>query len=301
MKDIDLNLIPALNVLLEERNVARAAKRMNLSQSAMSRTLARLRTTMDDPVLVRAGRGLVPSPRALDIQAQVSRLTMDAEAILKPAVSMNIARIKRTFTLLTSDGFVESVGGELIKRITEEAPGICIRFMPHAAYQGKGLRDGSVDIETGKLRETTHPELIIRRLFKDQFIGVVRKDHPLSTSEITLNKYLDACHIGVSREGQSKSHIEAMLQSPEVPLHVPVLVGSYTGAVVLARATDFIATVPARHTESFRKDMYSFPLPLAIPAIIISMFWHPRMNSDQAHRWLRETILDISANLEDSG
>ncbi|UXI00144.1 LysR family transcriptional regulator [Photobacterium sp. TY1-4] len=296
MKDIDLNLIPALNILLEERNVARAAKRMNLSQSAMSRTLARLRTTMDDPLLVRAGRGLVPSPRALEIQAQVSRLTLDAEAILTPAASLDIAAIKRTFTLLTSDGFMESIGGELVKRVAAQAPGIRLRFLPRAS-PGNGLRDGSVDIETGKLKATTYPELLVRRLFDDQFIGVVGKDHPFSTTKVTLNKYLDGRHIGVYRDSRNNCHLESMLNKPERPLAIQAFVGSYTGAVALARATGCIATVPARHTASFCHEMHRFPLPFDVPAITVSMFWHPRMNADQAHRWLREKIIEISAEL----
>lgn len=296
MKTIDLNLLPALNILLEERNVARAAKRMNLSQSAMSRTLARLRRAMDDPVLVRAGRGLVPSPRALEIQARVSQLATEAEALLQPAACADIAGIERTFTLLTSDGFMESIGGELIKRAAAQAPGIRIRFLPRTASQGSGLRDGSVDIETGKLSATTHPELLVRRLFDDHFIGVTRKDHPLSHREVTASDYLGACHIGVTRDGQRSCHLESMLP-PTTPVSIPALVGSYTGAVALARATDLIATVPARHTASFCHKMHRFPLPFDVPAITISMFWHPRMNADQAHRWLRETIIEISAEL----
>ncbi|UTV26646.1 LysR family transcriptional regulator [Photobacterium atrarenae] len=297
MKDNDLNLLPALNILLEERNVARAAKRMNLSQSAMSRTLARLRATMNDPLLVRAGRGLVPSPRALEIQARVSRLTLDAEAILKPATPLDIAGIERTFTLVASDGFMESIGGELVKRVAAQAPGIRIRFLPRAASQGNGLRDGSVDIETGKLKATTHPELLVRRLFDDRFIGVVSKDHPLSNTKVTLSKYLDGRHIGVFRDNQNNCHLESMLSKPERLLTIQAVVGSYTGAVALARATGCIATVPARHTASFCQEMHRFPLPFDVPAITVSMFWHPRMNADQAHRWLREKIIEISAEL----
>ncbi|MHC6528910.1 LysR family transcriptional regulator [Vibrio proteolyticus] len=297
MKDIDLNLIPALKVLLEERNVARAARRMNLSQSAMSRTLARLRDTMNDPVLVRAGRGLVPSPRALEIQAQVARISSEVEEVLRPVTSLHIGEIERTFTLLTSDGFVESIGGTLIQSIAEEAPGIRIRFLSHATAQGNSLRDGSVDIETGKLSELSHPELIVQRMFDDEFIGVVQKGHPLSRNTITQTSYLQAGHIGVCRNGQRGHHLASLLDKPEDELDVRALVGSYSSAVALARSTPFIATVPEKHTESLRKNMHSFALPFNLPSITISMFWHPRMNADLAHRWLREEILAISQTL----
>ncbi|MCG2837531.1 LysR family transcriptional regulator [Photobacterium sp. WH77] len=297
MKAIDLNLIPALNVLLEERNVARAAKRMNLSQSAMSRTLARLRVTMDDPVLVRAGRHLVPSPRALEIQAQVSQLTMDVRAILTPAVPVNIASLARTFTLFASDGFVESLGGALVKRMTEEAPRSRVRFISQSSPQGAGLRDGSIDIEIGKLRETTYPELRVRRLFEDHFIGVVSAQHPFSQRQVTAEQYFSADHIGVTRMDADKSHLETLLNESGQRLNIRASVSSYTSAVTLASATALVATVPAKHTQSFRQGMHCFQLPFTVSPIPISMLWHPRMNADQAHGWLRKTIVDISHEL----
>src|SRR6266571_4264594 len=119
----DLNLLVTLDVLLEEGNVARAARRLRLSPSAMSRALARLRETMGDPLLVRAGRGLVPTPRALELRARVGRLVQDGEAVLRPAETLDLERLVRTFTLRTSEGFVENFGPDLTVRIGQEAPG----------------------------------------------------------------------------------------------------------------------------------------------------------------------------------
>src|SRR5215472_4902205 len=124
MRQPDLNLLVTLDVLLTEGSVARAARRLRLSPSAMSRALARLRATMGDPLLVRAGRGLVPTPRALALRAQVGQLVQDAEAVLRPAEKLDVARLVRTFTLRTSEGFVENFGPDLIARVAKEAPGV---------------------------------------------------------------------------------------------------------------------------------------------------------------------------------
>src|SRR5437868_7787792 len=113
----DFNLLVILDVVLAEGSVARAAQRLRLSPSAMSRALARLRQTTGDPLLVRAGRGLVPTPRALELRARVSQLVQDAKAVLRPAEKLNLKQLVRTFTLRSSDGFVESFGPDLSVRV----------------------------------------------------------------------------------------------------------------------------------------------------------------------------------------
>src|SRR5438477_4060182 len=140
----DLNLLATLDVLLAEGSVARAAERLRLSPSAMSRALARLRETTGDPLLVRAGRGLVPTSRALELRERVRELVHDAEAALRPAERLDLARLARTFTLRTRDGFVESFGPALIARVSEEAPGVKLRFVPKPDKDSAPLRDGTV-------------------------------------------------------------------------------------------------------------------------------------------------------------
>src|SRR6266550_715844 len=125
----DLNLLVTLDVLLAEGSVARAAKRLRLSPSAMSRALARVRETTGDPLLVRAGRGLVPTPRALQLRGQVSQLVQDAEAVLRPAEKLDVKQLARTFTLRTREGFVENFGPQLIARAGEAAPGVRLCFL----------------------------------------------------------------------------------------------------------------------------------------------------------------------------
>ena len=155
----DLNLLVTLDVLLAEGSVARAAQRLRLSPSAMSRALARLRATTGDPLLVRAGRGLVPTPRALELRERVSQLVQDGEAVLRPAEALDLKQLVRTFTLRTSEGFVENFGPDLIARVGREAPGVRLRFVPKPDKDSAPLRDATVDLETGVVGKTTGPEV----------------------------------------------------------------------------------------------------------------------------------------------
>src|SRR3712207_2278176 len=139
----DFNLLVTLDVLLAEGNVARAARRLRLSPSAMSRALARLRETTGDPLLVRAGRGLVPTPRAAELRERVPQLVQDAEAILRPAEQPDLAALVRTFTIRTSEGFVENFGPELIARVGAEAPRVRLRFVPKPDKEAAPLRSGA--------------------------------------------------------------------------------------------------------------------------------------------------------------
>lgn len=147
----DFNLLLTLDVLLAEGNVARAAQRLRLSPSAMSRALARLRETTGDPLLVRAGRGLVPTPRALALREKVSELVQDVEAALRPAETPDLAAVARHFTLRTSEGFVENFGPPLLARLAEAAPGVRLGFVPKVDRESSALRDGTADLETGVL------------------------------------------------------------------------------------------------------------------------------------------------------
>ena len=291
----DFNLLVTLDVLLAEGSVARAAQRLRLSPSAMSRTLARLREATGDPLLIRAGRGLVPTPRALELRERVRQLVQDGAAVLRPAETLNLKQLVRTFTLRSSEGFVENFGSALIARVDEEAPGVRLRFVQKPNKDSTPLRDGTVDLETGVVEKTTAPELRVQALFKDRLIGVVRKGHPLSKGKITLSRYAAGRHICVSREGFERGPIDEALGPLGLEREIVTIVGGFSTALGLARASDLIATVPERHTGNLRAGMHSFPLPVSMPEFTVSLLWHPRLDADLAHRWLRGHVLDICA------
>jgi DNA-binding transcriptional LysR family regulator len=288
----DLNLLVTLDVLLAEGSVARAAKRLRLSPSAMSRALARLRETTGDPLLVRAGRGLVPTRRALELRERVSELVQDGQAVLRPVDTLNLEQLVRTFTLRASEGFVESFGPGLIARVNKEAPGVRLRFVQKPDRDSTALRDGTVDLETGVVGNMTGPEVRAQALFRDRFIGVVRKRHPLSKGKITPARYAAGGHILVSRQGFDKGPIDQALEPLGLQRQIVTIVGGFATALALARSSDLIATVPDRHTQALRAGMHSFALPVSMPEITVSLLWHPRLDADPAHRWLRGCVRD---------
>jgi len=291
----DFNLLITLDAVLAEGSVAGAARRLRLSPSAMSRALARLRDTTGDPLLVRAGRGLVPTPRAAELREQVSQIVENAKAVLRPAEKLNLKQLVRTFTLRTSEGLVENFGPSLIARVTAEAPGVRLRFVQKPNKDGAPLREGMVDLETGVVESTTAPELRTQELFQDRYIGVVRMGHDLSKRKVTPSRYAAGIHIHVSREGLDTGPIDDALRPLQLERKIVTIVAGFATALALARGSDLIASVPARHTGVLRDEMYSFPLPVPAPQFTVSLLWHPRLDADPAHRWLRGLVRETCA------
>lgn len=261
----------------------------------MSRTLARLRDAMGDPLLVRAGRGLVPSPRALDVRERVSQLVRDAEDVLRPAQAIDLARLDRTFTLRTTEGFVENFGAALLARVSSEAPGVRLRFIHKLEKDSGPLRSGVIDLETGVVDDAIGPEVRAQALFHDRYVGVVRPGHPLSDGVVTLARYAGSDHVQILRRDHDRSAIDAAMTERGMARRIAATVGGYSAAIALARASDLVASVPERYTGSLRDGMHSFALPLEVPGFTVSLLWHPRMDGDPAHRWLRTCVRDVCA------
>ncbi len=287
----DLNLLITLDVLLAEGNVTRAAQRLRLSPSAMSRSLARLRQTTGDPLLVRAGRGLVPTPRALELRDKVSQLVQDAQAVLRPANTPDLKQLVRTFTLRTSEGFAENFGPNLIARVGVEAPGVLLRFVQKLDKDSAQLRAGTIDLETGVVGTTMGPEVRAQALFRDRFVGVVRLAHPLCQGEITPTRYAAGRHIGITRQGLEMGPIDEALGLIGLQRQIAAIVGGFSTAVAMSRASELIASVPERHTGNLRSGMHTFDLPFTTPEFTVSLLWHPRFHADPAHRWLRSLVV----------
>ncbi|MDI1366296.1 MAG: LysR family transcriptional regulator [bacterium] len=291
----DLNLLITLDVLLAEGSVARAAKRLRLSPSAMSRALSRLRETTGDPLLVRAGRGLTPTPRALALRDQVHDLVQGAQTVLRPDDSLDLSSLVRTFTLRTSDGFVESFGPALLARIGADAPGMRLNFLQKPDKDSTPLRDGRVDLETGVVEESLGPEVRSQALFRDRLVGVVREGHPLSEGKLTAKRYAEARHVVVSRTGFESDAVDRPFLPAGLERRVATMVSGFSAALALARGSDLVATTPDRHTQNLRDGLFSFALPVPARAFTVSMLWHPRLDADPAHRWLRARLREVCA------
>lgn len=296
MASPDLNLLITLDALLAEGSVVGAARRLRLSPSAMSRALTRLRETTGDPLLVRAGRGLAPTPRAQALRDHVRQLVEAAEGVLRPDESLDLKSLVRTFTLRTSDGFVENFGAALISRVGDEAPGVRFNFLQKPDKDSAPLRDGRVDLETGVVEESLGPEVRTQALFRDRLVAVVREGHPLDQAGFGRSWYVDADHVVVSRSGLEANAVDRPFMPADLQRRVATIVSGFSAALALARASDLVATVPDRHTASLRQGMVTVSLPMPTTDFTVSMLWHPRLDADPAHRWLRSCVREVCAS-----
>lgn len=293
----DLSLLPALDALLSEASVIRAARKMGLSPSAMSRTLERLRVTTGDPLLVRAGRGLVLTPRAESLRERVRRVTHDALSVLQPeADALDPGTLERTFTIRANDGFVEAVGAKLFAAARAVAPGVRLRFSPKFDKDVRALREGEVDLEIGVLGDSG-PEIRIQTLFRDRFVGVVRKDHPLLDAPVTPERYAACEHVAASRRGAKVGPVDRALAELCLSREVVAIVPSFAAALALAASSDLVALLPQSFVAARIRSLGAqdgvemFDLPLRLDGITVSQMWHPRTDADAAHRWLRGLVL----------
>lgn len=301
MDHVDLNLLLALDALLAEGGVTGAARRLGLSPSAMSRTLARLRSATGDPLLVRAGRGLVPTPYAAELRERVHALNREVLAVLRPPVSrLDLASLERTFTIRANEGFVAALSASLVAAITKAAPRVRLRFAPKPEKDARALREGLIDLEIGVLGAFA-PEVRRQSLFRDRFVGVARIGHPLfSGINITPERYAACGHVVASRKGEFTGPVDDALEELGLQRTTSVVVPGFPDAMRIARHSDLVALVPRsclrnslENDQTATAGLQSFELPVRTPEIVISAMWHPRVDADPAHRWLRDMVVSV--------
>lgn len=215
--------------------------------------------------------------------------------MLRPVEQVEPATLVRTFTLRTADGFVENFGPRLIARLGGEAPGVRLNFLHKPDKDSGPLRDGRVDLETAVVDAAIGPELRTQALFRDRLIAVVRAEHPLARGKLTPKRYTEARHVIVSRSGFEDDAVDRTFLPEGVPRQVASVVSGFAAALSLARNADLVATVPERHTAVLREGMVSLAIPVATTGFTVSMLWHPRLDADPAHRWLRGVVRDVCA------
>ncbi|AIA02424.1 LysR family transcriptional regulator [Streptomyces noursei] len=289
--NIDFNLLTALDALLEEESVTAAADRLGLSGPAMSRALGRIRRTIGDPVLVRAGRHMVPTPRALEIKAEVRRLVEAAQGVLSPSAPADPAQLTRVFALHTGDLFVTALGPALVARVAREAPGVVLRFLGESHVDVPVLRDGAADLELGVI-DSREPEIRTARLYDDHAVAVVRAGHPLTDQALTARRFAAAPHLNFSRRGRLTGPIDTALAEHGLRRRVVTTVPTVTAALMMVRDSDVVGMVPARTAASLIRDLglCALPIPLDLPPMPMAMAWHPRQDADPGHRWLRGLV-----------
>lgn len=299
MTEPDLNLLIALDTFLAEGSVAGAARRLGLSASAMSRTLGRLRTATGDPLLVRAGRNMVLTPYAQEIRERARNASFEARALLSPSsAGLSLTALDRTFVIRANDGFVEAFGAQLIAEVAAAAPKARLRFAPKPEKSAKHLREGLVDLEIGTLGEMG-PEIRLQALFRDRFVGVVRKGHPLAAMPvINAEHYVAFGHVVASRRERVTGPVDEALADIGLQRNIAAVVPGFPASLAVAKASDLIALVPGSFLLNQADDAFHvFELPVKTRGLTVSQMWHPRNEVDPAHRWLRTLVLGVCRRL----
>ncbi|MFC4276590.1 LysR family transcriptional regulator [Achromobacter aloeverae] len=295
----DLNLLYALDILLEEGSVTAAARRMNLSTPAMSRTLARIRETVGDPILVKAGRGLAPTPRAEALRDEVRDAVERSRQLLCQRTAIDPRTLERSFNLRASDFYTGAFGQALIERVQTEAPRVSLRFSPDNDSTEPVLRDGTVDIYITSMRPLG-PDMHVQTLFSTRIVGVAREGHPIFSGDITPARVAEFDHIAVSRMGRAHGPIDAALDALGLSRRVAVIVPHAMGGLLMLGGTDLIVAAPEHMATAARRQglrVRTFPLPLPLDPLVLVQGWHPRYQNYAAHRWLRTLVREICETL----
>ncbi|MEU0175815.1 LysR family transcriptional regulator [Streptomyces massasporeus] len=291
---LDLNLLVALDVLLEEQSVGGAARRLHLSEPAMSRTLGRIRKALGDPVLVRAGRRMVPTPRALAVRAEVSAVVERARALFTPPADTDLRTVTRTFTVLCHDAVAAACGPDLFARAARDTPGVRLRFLAESHVDAPLLREGTADLEVGVI-DTVAPEVHVEPLYEDRMMGVVRAGHPLLEGELTPERFArEADHLVVSRRGRLRGPVDDALADLGLTRRVVGSVGTFPASLFVVRATDLTGLISYWSVPMARAlGVATFEVPLPLPPLQVGLAWHPRHDADPAHAWLRGAVREI--------
>ena len=288
LMQLDLNLLAALDALLEEGSVSGAADRLHVTAPAMSRSLGRIRRTTGDQILVRTGRTMTPTPYAEAVRGQVHELVRQAQVVLAPGRDLDLGTLEHTFTLRWHDTLVALAGPALLASVREQAPGVRLRFIAESSTDTPELRRGEVDLEANANRPT-EPGIRYEPAAEDRFIVATRRGHPLTRGAMTAERFAAAEHITVSRRGRFSNPVDDALA--ELGLSRRVVATAPTGAAAIAfvRDSDLVITGPAYTPRVMAEDfgLAVLPLPLDLPPAPVYLSWHQRHDTDEAHAWLR--------------
>jgi DNA-binding transcriptional LysR family regulator len=292
-----MNLLIALDALLIEGSVVGAARRMHLSPPAMSRTLTRIREALGDQILVRAGQHMVPTPRALALQAKVRAVVEQASDIFRDDDVMDPASFVRNFTLnLRANDVLGSMSVGLLASLRKQAPGVSFQFVTHQVNDGEALRAGAIDliIAAQLFEQDLGPEIKVQQLFSTGVVAVARRDHPIFDAPITPESFVEFPHVRVDwDQSKPQNFIDDRLAELGLSRRVALVAPGYHAAMFSLVDSDLILTAPANVASNMSYlglTMRSFAPPVRTRAIEVAQAWHPRFDKDPAHRWLRQAL-----------
>jgi len=292
LAEIDLGLLLALEALLRERNVSRAAARLNIGQPALSARLNRLRQVFADPlfVLAAAGRGVVPTTRAVELQTDLAdvlgrlRRMVEGPAVFDPALAL------RTFVVAIHENPAVTLAPGLVARLTAMAPRVRLALVHPTRDIIDRLERGEIDILiTGANRANS--EMMQRPLFEDSFLTAQRKGHPRGSGALDLDTFCALDHLLISADGGGFSGlVDDALAALGRSRRVAVSIQTYALAPVILAHSDCICTLPRRFLMRFADELDLTPPPLDLPPATIVALWHRRNHEDGGHAWLRDRL-----------
>jgi DNA-binding transcriptional LysR family regulator len=292
VESTDLSLLVSLDALLQEGSVTGAARRVGLSTPAMSHALARIRERLSDPILVRSGRGMLLTPRALALKPQVHSVVTEARRTLEPERPFVARELAHTFVVHVTDYVLTVLGSTVDRILRQEAPKVCVRFVPNTPDDPALLRDQGSDLAVGIYGELPQ-EMRHRQLLTDRFVCVVRRDHPATKKRFTLEQFVGFPHIQVAPRGKPGGYIDDVLRERGLSRTVARAVPYFVTALQLAAETDYLLTISERIANRYVQalSLKVLEVPVKLRPYALSLVWHPRMDGDPAHHFLREVFL----------
>ena len=298
--NVDLNLLKALEALLETGSVSKAADAVNLSQPAMSRALSRLQHVMKDPLLVRSGRGMVLTPRAEALRDPVQDVLARLSAVLHPPVFDPSLATER-FRIMAPDYLAQMIMPTVLSRAFQLAPGIRIEMENLSATAITDLCEGRISLGFGVVDDGPVLENVrSQALMEDRQICLMRKGHPLSESGMTLEAYAAAPHAMLSITGKGGGRVDEVLKDHGLTRTIALRITHFLTVSAVIGATDLIITVPETLARLVMTDGLHFmdlPEALQAPPFTVSQIWHERFTEDPAHQWLRRLVKSESGRL----
>jgi DNA-binding transcriptional LysR family regulator len=302
LRNFDMNLLVAFDLLMQEQNVSRAAERMFVGQSAMSHILQRLRQQLDDPLLVKTPSGMMPTDRALALIDPVKAVLRDVRRLISTREEFDPAKSVRRFVIAATDYMDLLVIPALVERIARYAPGIDLHVkQTETPFPERELEYNDLDFVLGFETILKPPAyMTVEELFDDRMVCLVRRNHPANRGErLTLDEYVSMKHMLISRTGTRIGLIDAWLAERGIERRIALIVPHFLSAPFIVAKTDMLLSLPERIAETFvgLAPLSVLPVPIDLPAYDLVMVWHPLRETDPAHRWLRDEILAVCQTL----
>lgn len=295
IRKVDLNLLVALDALLAERSVSRAAARLHLSQPAASALLARLRKLFGDPLLLRSARGMLPTPRALELVGPVRQVLDEIDALVQPRAAFEAASASLTFTLSASDYVEYALLPKLVDYLEHQAPGVRLDVRPlDLQLVAMQMESGEVDLCITGLQNAA-PGLHLRPLYAERLVSVVRRDHPDVGTTLTLDKFCSLEHIQVSVRGSGFStRIDEALAALGRERHARLAVPHFLLVPEILARSDMISALPERLARGYAEQLRIFEPPIELQNFTVGEMWHERSEHDPAQQWLRDVLVTLA-------